>query len=239
MSLSFEKLKHIGAPLKNLINGYIRIYQNEFFGDIASDNPYYNIPPLINNYCMLFYEIFTWYKKKFGKGLEFTSDTEVVLNETKRAGNWPTCLFENTISNEFCNKFSIAFKIKPFGTNRFLPDFYIGYTFGETLEESVKSWDAQLGENENSSTSESWCFNHGIFHSGDGDKFKPLKKSYDFRLTDRDLLTLVFDFKQSRVTVYQNEKVLDCRDLKVNKLWIGLSFYHHRDGVEMIEYKYD
>ena len=91
--MAFERLKSIANPTKDLINGYIRVCQNELFGDIAIENPYYNIPPLINNHCILFYEAYTWYKKRHGNGIEFLSNIEVVSSET----GWSCCILDNEI----------------------------------------------------------------------------------------------------------------------------------------------
>ena len=127
----FERLKYIPISTKYLIHGFIRKCQTELFGEIAVENPYYNIPPLINNYCLLFYEIFTWYRKKCGDGIEFLSDTEVKVNEFR---GWTSCIIGSQISNKICDKFSITFKIKSFGDGQSCPTFDIGYVTADSLE---------------------------------------------------------------------------------------------------------
>ena len=52
-------------------------------------------------------------------------------------------------------------------------------------------------------------------------------------------MKLVFDFENKKVTIYQNDKEGDSRNLKATKLWIGLSLTYLGATVEMIQYKYD
>ena len=65
----------------------------------------------MNNHCMLFYETFGWFKKKYGHGLEFISDTEVKMTEEDVDA---PCMFDDKIkiSDQICDKFSITFEIK-------------------------------------------------------------------------------------------------------------------------------
>ena len=35
-----------------------------------------NQPPLVNNHCILLYEVFVWYKEKYGEGSRFVSYTD-------------------------------------------------------------------------------------------------------------------------------------------------------------------
>ena len=137
--MSFERLKTIGGPTKNLINGFIRNCQNELFGEIAADNPYYNIPPLINKYCILFYELFRWYKQSYGDGLKFISDTEVTVQEKDiDHRRWLTCIFENVISDTFCNKFSITFKIKSYGKTSIEASFNLFQIFILDIQKQIQ-----------------------------------------------------------------------------------------------------
>ena len=243
MSISVQRLKHISLPTKDLINGYIRNVQNELFGDIANDNPYYNIPQLINNHCILFYESFTWYKEHHGDGLKFISDTQVTV-ETRKGGKWLTCMFENVISNKFCKKFSITFKIKSFGKPsetdpqfNIYPDFYIGYTKQPTLEESILNWNDQLGEYRNAATTCSWgIYSAQLCHSGDGDAFDRVKT---MKYSVGDLLKMVLDFDQQKAKIYHNNIEQDSRDFKVTTLWVGVSLNYLYETVEMVEYKYE
>ena len=237
MLAPFERLKKIGMSTKDLVNGYIRRCQNELFYELSVNNPYYNIPQLINNNCILFYELFTWYRKHVGKGLTFSSDTEVTVDKTHHY-MWRTCAFQNMISNKFCSKFSITFKINSFSEdNKYRTGFYIGYTKEETLKGSIKNWNQQLGEKCNCETTSSWClFNSDLYHSGEGDCFAFVKA---MRYSLGDLLKMTFDFDEMKVKLYHNDIEQDCRDLLVPKIWIGLSFIHHGERVEMIKYKYD
>ena len=100
-SSSFERLRKVATPTKHLINGYIRESQVQLFDDIAINNPYYNIPQLINNHCMLFYHVFTWYKEKHGDGVEFVSETKVNMTETSDTLWAPAlCMFKSKISSD-------------------------------------------------------------------------------------------------------------------------------------------
>ena len=238
MATSFRRLGCIGSRTKDLINGYIRECQEKLFGELASNNPYYNIPQLVNNHCMLFYELFTWYKRQYGDGIHFISDTVVtVIKSAGRSGIWPTCMFENVISKQVCDKFSITFKIKSFGTVKSYPDFYIGYSTGDTLPASIKNWNQQLGECENTKTSKSWgIYNTRLCISRDGRAWYTIKQGMKYALDD--LLKVVFDFKEQKVTIYQNDKEEDSQELMETRLWIGLSFYNRGETVEMVEYRY-
>ena len=146
-------------------------------------------------------------------------------------------MFENGISNKFCNKFSITFKIVSFGDYQTYSDFYIGYTKGESLESSIMDGYDQLGEGMNSSSSSSWGIgNRELCHSGDGDCYEQLK---EITFSLNDLLRLEINFKEKKAKIYHNGKEEDCRKLRVNKLWIGLSIWFKGETVEMIEYIYD
>ena len=245
MSFSFQRLKTIGLPTKHLINGYIRQCQDGLFGDTAAQNPYYNIPEIVNNYCMLFYEIFTWYKKNRGEELEFLSDTEVTLAEEHSLyRRWNTCMFENAISNKYCDRFSITFKIKSFGKYtpsmdpRDLPDFYIGYTTEKTLGSSIIDWQCQLGEYKNSQTSCAWdVYDDELFFSGKGECFAPA--GYYSKYHVNDLFKLVIDFGANSVSLYHNDIEADSRKIDVKKLWVGFSLGYCQNRIEMVGYKYE
>ena len=237
----FARLKTIDSRTKDLINGYIRECQNdhELFGKRALENPYYNIPQLVNNHCVLFYETFTWYKQQFGKGLKFLSNNKVTLQQVDR-WCWRTCMFENKISSSFCNKFNISFAIRSYGSSRSTPDFYIGYTTGETLESSIKNWQHQLGEKQNINTSCSWGFcGDALYYSGKGKEFCYVTRAGTIKYALHDILRLEIDFQAKKARMYYNDKEKDCRNMKVNTVWIGLSFANEGETVEMIQYKYD
>ena len=234
MCTIFERLKSIAVPTKDLINGYIRHCQHELFGDMAIKNPYYNIPQLINNHCMLFYEVWKWYRKHHGKGLKFNSDTEVTADWHH---SWNTCMLEKTISNAFCNKFSITFKVKTDGGPC---DVYIGYATGDTLETSILNWNQLLGDGENSSTSYAWdIWNDELYFTGGGQEPECVSNDIEgvISYSEGDLFKLVFDFRRKEVTIYHNSKEMDYNDLKATKLWVGVSIYN--DTIEMVKYEYD
>ena len=210
-----------------LANGYIRNAQHL----LPADNIYYNIPELINTHCMAFYEVFTWYKKKHSSGLKFLSDSEVIASNSIR---WKTCFFENEISNEVCDKFDIAFKLISFGKEKEIPDFCIGFTTTNTIEESMIDWEQCLGETGNGDTSAAWAFyaTH-LFYNGDYVIDESMKYS------EGDLFRISFDFEKGTVKVYQNDEEKDCQELKVTKFWIGLSLLYVENQIKMVEYKYD
>ena len=150
-----------------MINGYIRECQDNLFGDFAEENPYFNIPELINNHCILFYELLTWYKTKHGDSIEFISDTEVKL--TGEHVDFKTCMLDTAISNGFCDKFDITFKAKDFGKENKI-GFDIGYSFGESLESSIADWNEELGYGDNAAASKGFCFLVGsLYYVADGD----------------------------------------------------------------------
>lgn len=235
MSSIFDRMQSICAPTKYLVNGYIRICEDELFRDLAMNNPYYNIPQLINNYCMLFYERFTWYKEQYGPGLNFLSDTEVILGDVSKSSYcWTTCMFENVIDGTFSDKFSITFTEK-------LPDetadFYLGYTTGVTLETSILNWNHQLGAGRNRYTSRAWLISDGkLSFSG-----HELEAEYvgHFGHSTNDWFKLMFDFETNKVMIYHNDTKKDSRDLNMTKLWVGLSMFYQRETIKMIEYKYN
>ena len=236
MSVSFERLKQISATTKDLINGYIRKCQMQLFEDIAIRNSYYNIPPIINNYCMLFYEVFTWYRKQCGDGIEFLSDTEVTVNSN--IGYWSSCILKNKISKQICNKFSIAFKINSFGMKQTYPTFDIGYTIGNSLEESVKNWNQEFGTGENEKTSWAFSFYRGYtYYIGKPGRSRPNSEMMEYKLGD--MIELVFDLNCKRVYVYHNEQERDGAYLKADTFWVGLCFVNQGATIELINYRYD
>ena len=233
MAFSFDRLKHISIPTKHLINGYIRNCQAQLFGEIAANNPYYNIPQLINNHCILFYELFTWYKNDKQQGVKFISDTEA----KSIADGWTTCLFENVISNDICDKFSITFKVISFRMNKDTPDFDIGYTLENTIEESMKEWYSPLGEGNNKQTSASWNICGSTLYSYTRRGLSTVKMNVKYSVGDT--FRLLFDFKEKKVKIYYNDEENDCENLNVTKLWVGMSLYYKGSQIKMIEYKYD
>ena len=48
-----------------------------------------------------------------------------------------------------------------------------------------------------------------------------------------------FDFIEKNIKIYHNDKELDCKELKVDKVWIGLSLRRKGNHIEMVEYKYE
>ena len=234
MMSAFQRLKQINPKIKDLVNGYIRIYQNELFGEIAKENPYYYIPQLVNNHCILFYEIFTWYKKHEDDSVEFISDTEVKLKSAK----WSNCMFESEITDKMCRTFSATFKIISFGDDTSEPDFCIGYAKGDTLEASIKNWNYCLGEEYNTNTSASWAFcDDELLYSADGYDLQDVSQSMHY--SQGDLLRISFDFEEKKAKIYRNDEEQDCRDLTTTKLWIGISLFYKGSHVQMVEYKYD
>ena len=234
---TFQRLKQIDTKTKNLINGYIRECQDKLFGDVACENAYYNIPQLINTHCMAFYEIFTWYKQNPSKNLQFISDSEVTI---KKQSGWRICLFENVISNEICNKFSITFKLISFGDSRKKLDFCIGFTTANTLEESVINWNQCLGEEDNKTTSASWAFwQSSLIYNGKGYSGKHVQKSGSMNYSIGDLFKVSFDFQAQDVKLHHNDKEVDSKPLITTKLWIGLSLKFKGNQIKMVEYKYD
>ena len=245
-----ERLKSVGNHTKSLINGYIRSSQFNLFGDIVNENPYYNIPGLIHYHIMLFYEAFTWYKEKYGDGLKFISDTEVKLekNPGEHEALWPTCLFGNELSDTVCDKFSISFKIKAFGSDPDFEgleccDFYIGYLFGntnDTIPSSITNWYDQLGQYSIKNTSYSWGFYKNELKYSHGETvWHQVENDCESEWKIGDIIRLLFDFKKKKVRVYHNDKQRDCVEMKGTNLWIGLSFHDNGSQIEMIDYKYD
>lgn len=232
---TFERLKQIDPKIKDLVNGYIRMCQNQLFGEMTKQSAYYNIPQLINNHCLLFYETFTWYNKDQHYNLEFISDTEVKVADTH---DWSTCMFANEISDKICKKFSAVFEIIEFGECEFGLYFCVGYTTSSSLEESIKDWHEPLGENENTFTSVSWAFcDTFLQHSADAREFQDV--SDDMQYAHGDLLKISFNFIDKTAKIYHNDVEKDCRDLTTFKLWIGLSLFYKGTQIKLIEYKYD
>ena len=235
MATSFERLKRISHATKDLINGYIRDCEANLFGGLLNQNPYYHIPPIINNYCVLFYDIFTWYKKKDVDTIEFISDTEI----KQTVSNWSTCMLENEISNETCDNFSVTFEVISFGVADG-PNFCIGYTTKDTIEESIKKWNAPLGESKNKHSSASWAmYDDALFLSAKGEEFVEID-NLDMTYSCGDLFKILIDFKEKQtIKIYQNDGELDCQALDQTKLWIGISLYYKGSQIKMVQYKYD
>ena len=142
-STRLDPLKLIS--IKQLIHGWIRQQQNDLFADKAIINPFYNIPPLVINCCILFYQTMILYIEQYGQDLDFLSSTEVRLSRRK-SSKWSTCVFQEEISNQFCNECSITFKIKSYGDNMNYFDFHIGYITGDSINGSISNWNEALGQ---------------------------------------------------------------------------------------------
>ena len=226
------RLKSVGAPTRLLINGYIRQCQDELFGAIADDNPYYNIPQLINNHCMLFYDTFTWYRKQHGKGIEFLSDTEVKMNERLDA----ICMFQTEIASRVCNKFDITFKIKAFGDDRDYPRFAIGYTYGDSLEESVIDWNYDFALRDNKDNSSEFVFHTDtLWFVGNNDANQIASLTYSLG----DMVKLSIDFQNNKVVVHHNGTEMDYQNFEHERVWVGLCLMNLGEIIEMVEYKFD
>ena len=243
MSTKYKRLKGIDKRTELLIDGFLRECQHNLFGELMNINPYYNIPKLVNNHCMLFYETLVWHTKHVGTDIEFTSNR--IVKKTQCSGGWSTCMFDNEISKDTCNKFMITFKINAFGsteaTEYKYPNFYFGWTTGETLKESIKTWNQQLGEQKNKMSSVSWCIYTKSIHLSDKDRyFQSITKNlYEYEIGDR--FTVRFDFIKKKVGLYYNddESAADERDLGTDKLWIGFSFYFKNEIIEVIDHCYE
>lgn len=241
MSHSFERLKYISIPIKDLINGYIRRCQIQLFGDIANTITYYNIPELINIHCILFYDIFTWYRKKHGNGIEFISDTEVKMNQATDKSNGRSdavCMLATKISNQFCDQFSITFKSKSFAIEEIFLAFDIGYVVardGLDLEESVKDWNHELGSQSNKDTSFAFSiYNDELYYMTDS----IAHYLRDIHYSLGDSISLLFDFQRKVVWFYHNYKVMDCRSINGDAFWIGLCLMKKDTIIEMVDYKF-
>ena len=187
----------------------------------------------MNNHCILFYEIFTWYKNDKQKGVKFISETEVKAIKNV----WTTCIFDNEISDKICNRFSITFQVISFGDERVEPDFDIGYTLENTIEESMKNWTSPIGEGQNKHTSTCWnCGNSRLYHSC-SNGWSTVQKNLKYSLGD--IFTMLFDFKEEKVKIYYNDQEKDCKDLNVTKLWVAISLFYTGNHVKVIDYKYD
>ena len=233
---TFDRLKFVTFQTKDLINGYIKDCQDQLFGDIAIDNPYYNIPQPVNNHIMLFNGIFTWYRSKYGKGLKLVSNTAVTVQEMDEDEfSAKTCMFANVISKELCNKFSITFKIEHPDKSREV-DVHIGHTKESSLEESIKDWNQPLGYFNNMMTTCKWnIYSDGVYFSGEDTYFKKVR---EIKYTNGDLFKVIFNFEGMQVAIHHKEDEVDLRELCVTKLWIGCSIFCPGDKVEMIEYKF-
>ena len=233
MCASLKRLESMSISTKHLINGYIRLCQNKLFNDSIRNQAYYNIPALIYTYCILYYDTLTWYKNKHGNNLEFISDTEVKSNDVDYAA---ICMFENEISNEFCDTFSITFKMKSGAIRtKMNAPFLIGYSTGNSLEKSIIDWNKPLGGIMNKDT-RSFCVGSFLayFENGRSDLMPEF-----IRYSVGDLIKLLFDFKDKKVNVYQNDKSLGHQDLDVEKLWVGLCLTKPDTIIQMIAYQYD
>ena len=97
-----------------------------------------------------------------------------------------------------------------------------------------------IGRKKNTNTSCSWDFcGEASYFSGQGKEFCYVPHAGSIKYSLNDLLRLEIDFKEKTAIMYHNNKEKDRRDLKVNTVWIGLSFANKGETVEMIQYKYD
>ena len=79
----YHQMKNIDVKDRDLINGYIRENEKNVFQD-QKDNPYYNIPGLINYLCLSFwYDLNEFDPNLCGKTMEISEDCKLVsaINE--------------------------------------------------------------------------------------------------------------------------------------------------------------
>lgn len=184
---------------------------------------------------MLFYEVFRWYKTQHGKELNFVSGTRIKLG--KNAKNWSTCLFENDVSNQFCDKLTIQFEFKSFSKHS--PAFVIGYATGDSIEQSISEWECPLGGGDMKHTSFGWLMSgyNTLAHAGNGHQLEMISMSMKY--SEGDIFTIIFDFIEKEIVLHRNKIELNCQDFNADKIWIGVSMYGEGTEIELIDYEYD
>ena len=78
-NLNLNQIKQIPQNYKDIVNGYIKISQNDLF-DKYHDNNFYIIPPLVINLCILFcYDVVDEFNPELcGKWLDIFSFAKCV-----------------------------------------------------------------------------------------------------------------------------------------------------------------
>eukprot|EP01084_Bolivina_argentea_P177308 306633_1 len=54
----FQKLNNVNNKSKLIVYGYIKEFQKITFQEISKVNPYYNIPKIIQNICLIYYHLY-------------------------------------------------------------------------------------------------------------------------------------------------------------------------------------
>ena len=107
MALNLKDVQMVDDQTKLLIYGFNRECQRNLF---PQNIPYYNIPPIVNHICLLFY----WQKDFFkyhGENIALSDDKMTAKVSTKRNG-WVTVYGNNTFNNKLYPNMIIEYEME-------------------------------------------------------------------------------------------------------------------------------
>lgn len=232
MTTEFKRLKYCDKRSRYLTNGYIREIQRCFNW---KENSSYTISDLIIHLCLSFYfDGGVFNQDKHGDNIRFVNEKTIEKLPSEGAANSAQCSIGTAISNEMCDVFIIEYLIN--GKSEFCP--FLGYFEGESFPTDM-DWntcnfyhDARficLG------VVNYWKY-LDVYQGG----YVPIHKiDLNEYPSVGDKYKMEFNFVQSKVYIYQNDKKFNQSiDLKSTHICPLIAMYKPGAKVTIVKYEF-
>eukprot|EP01084_Bolivina_argentea_P209042 356176_1 len=106
----FHKLNNVNDKSKLIVYGYLREFQNDTFHEICKVNPYYNIPEIIQNICVIYYHLYDEWDSQYIANVHTLNEENQCIEHTGRLKYESS--FCSTIAHSDYGEYHWKFKIK-------------------------------------------------------------------------------------------------------------------------------
>eukprot|EP01084_Bolivina_argentea_P209043 356177_1 len=104
----FQKRNNVNNKSKLIVYGYLREFQNNTFGEISKINPYYNMPQIVENICLIYYYLYDKWDSQYIAKVHTLNEKNQCIEHTGEP--FYQSSFCSTIAD--CGKYHWKFKIK-------------------------------------------------------------------------------------------------------------------------------
>eukprot|EP01084_Bolivina_argentea_P088491 159761_1 len=104
----FQKLSNVNHRSKLIVYGYVREFQNDTFDEMSTVNPYYNIPEIIQNICLIYYHVYDIWDSQYIANVHTLNEEIQCIEHTGRLSYKSS--FCSIIAD--CGKYHWKFKLK-------------------------------------------------------------------------------------------------------------------------------
>eukprot|EP01084_Bolivina_argentea_P209045 356180_1 len=104
----FQNLNNVNDQSKLIVYGYLREFQNDTFYEISKLNPYYNVPEIVQNICLIYYHAYDKWDSQYIAKVHTLNEENQCIEHTG----------ETSYRSSFCStivdygKYHWKFKIK-------------------------------------------------------------------------------------------------------------------------------